>query len=64
MGDTQRLHHILDAIAEIENYTKDVDLEQFITHSMMRFACIKQIEINRYFHFLPLQAVIKYFECR
>ena len=45
MGDKQRLLHILDAISEIENYTKGVALESFLSNSMMRFASIKQIEI-------------------
>jgi uncharacterized protein with HEPN domain len=44
-GDKQRLLHILDAISEIENYTKDKTLNDFLNNSMMRFASIKQIEI-------------------
>ena len=44
-GDKQRLLHILDAINEIENYTKDKSLSDFLNNSMMRFASIKQIEI-------------------
>ena len=45
MGDKQRLTHIFDAIAEIESYIKESDLEEFTNNSMMRFASIKQIEI-------------------
>jgi uncharacterized protein with HEPN domain len=44
-GDRQRLLHILDAIAEIENYTANITPTDFFTNSMMRFASIKQIEI-------------------
>ena len=44
-GDKIRLQHILDALAEIENYLADTNFEGFIQNSMMRFACIKQLEI-------------------
>ena len=44
-GDKIRLQHILDAIDEIENYLQDVDYAQFAQNSMMRFACLKQLEI-------------------
>jgi uncharacterized protein with HEPN domain len=44
-GDKQRLLHILDAISEIESYTSDIDIKLFLENSMMRFACVKQIEI-------------------
>ena len=44
-GDKQRLFHILDAIDEIQQYTLGVDINAFLKNSMMRFACIKQIEI-------------------
>jgi uncharacterized protein with HEPN domain len=37
--------HIVDAITEIENYTRNVKLSDFLANSMMRFASIKQIEI-------------------
>ncbi|MCX6351999.1 MAG: DUF86 domain-containing protein [Bacteroidetes bacterium] len=37
--------HILDAISEIETYLIDTDFESFLNNSMMRFACIKQMEI-------------------
>ena len=45
MSDRQRLLHIVDAIAEIESYTHNVQLNDFLSNSMMRFASIKQIEI-------------------
>jgi uncharacterized protein with HEPN domain len=45
LGDRQRLAHILDAIAEIEDYTQNADINVFLANSMMRFACIKQVEI-------------------
>lgn len=45
LGDKARLNHILDAIMEIESYLNDVDFEIFLKNSMMRFACIKQMEI-------------------
>ncbi|RFZ92995.1 DUF86 domain-containing protein [Mucilaginibacter conchicola] len=45
IGDRQRLLHIVDAITEIETYTNQTDLQLFLQNSMMRFACVKQIEI-------------------
>ncbi|MCK5135949.1 MAG: DUF86 domain-containing protein [Bacteroidales bacterium] len=45
LGDKIRLQHILDAIQEIESYLGDVDFEKFLENSMMRYACIKQMEI-------------------
>lgn len=45
LGDKIRLNHIIDAINEIESYLSDVDFETFLENSMMRFACIKQMEI-------------------
>ena len=44
-ADKIRLQHILDAIAEIENYVSRAGFEEFLNNSMMRFACIKQMEI-------------------
>ncbi len=44
-GDKARLQHILDAIIEIENYLHDTDFSDFMKNSMMRFACVKQLEI-------------------
>ena len=45
LGDKIRLQHILDAIQEIESYLVDVDYDSFLDNSMMKFACIKQMEI-------------------
>jgi uncharacterized protein with HEPN domain len=45
LGDHARLSHILDAIIEVENYLFDADFDTFINNSMMRIACIKQMEI-------------------
>jgi len=45
LGDRARLNHILDSIVEIETYLFNVDFETFLENSMMRFACIKQMEI-------------------
>jgi len=45
IGDKERFGHILDAIAEIEVYTTNVEFKDFLANSMMRFASIKQIEI-------------------
>ena len=45
LGDKIRLQQILDAILEIESYLIDVDFNTFLENSMMKFACIKQMEI-------------------
>jgi uncharacterized protein with HEPN domain len=45
LGDKIRLQHILDAIQEVESYLVNIDFEKFMENSMMRFACIKQLEI-------------------
>lgn len=45
VGDEQRLLHIEEAIREIEEYLKDIDINEFRSNSMIRFATIKQIEI-------------------
>lgn len=45
LGDAIRLKHVLDAITEIEKYLVEVAFPTFIENSMMRFACIKQLEI-------------------
>ena len=45
VGDKIRLQHILDAIEEIRKYLIEVDFPVFLDNSMMRFACIKQLEI-------------------
>jgi uncharacterized protein with HEPN domain len=45
LGDKIRLQHILDAISEIETYTKGVDFAQFSSNSMLFSACVRQLEI-------------------
>lgn len=45
LGDKIRLQHILDAIDEINNYLISAVLSTFLENSMMRFACVKQLEI-------------------
>jgi uncharacterized protein with HEPN domain len=45
LGDKARLRHILDAIVDIESYLSEADYELFLNNSMMKFACIKQLEI-------------------
>lgn len=45
LGDKARLLHIYDAILEIESYLAGKDFSDFLKNSMMRFACIKQMEI-------------------
>lgn len=45
LGDKVRLQHILEAILEIESYLQESDFDLFLNNSMMRFACVKQLEI-------------------
>lgn len=45
LGDIARLKHIIEAIQEIESYISTEDFQAFMNNSMMRFACIKQMEI-------------------
>jgi uncharacterized protein with HEPN domain len=45
LGDSIRLQHILESIHEIETYLVSSDFTEFMNNSMMRFACIKQMEI-------------------
>ena len=44
-ADIARLSHILEAIREIEGYLAEASPHEFAQNSMMRFACIKQLEI-------------------
>ena len=44
-GDLARLQHIFEAISEIEMYLQNRTFTDFISNSMFRFACIKQLEI-------------------
>jgi len=45
LGDKVRLQHIYDAILEIGSYLVNKEFTDFMENSMMRFACIKQMEI-------------------
>jgi len=45
LGDKARISHILEAINEIDNYLIGIDYRSFTNNSMMRFACVKQVEI-------------------
>jgi len=45
LSDKIRLRHILDAIAEVENYLDGITYEEYLASSEKRFATIKQIEI-------------------
>ena len=45
LGDKMRLQHLIDAIDEIHKYLIAADLSVFLENSMMRVACIKQMEI-------------------
>ena len=45
LGNRSRLQHMLDAISEIEAYTKGVDKDTFVNHSMMFNATLRQLEI-------------------
>jgi uncharacterized protein with HEPN domain len=44
-GDEARLHHILDAIGEIESYVIGYTIDSFLMDSKTHFATIKQLEI-------------------
>jgi uncharacterized protein with HEPN domain len=44
-GDLARLEHIHAAITEIEKYVQNRNFPEFVSNSMFRFACIKQLEI-------------------
>lgn len=44
-GYKARVGHILEAIREIETYLWNMNFEQFINNSPIRFATIKQLEI-------------------
>jgi len=45
LGDQIRIRHVIDAISEIENYTKDSSYKDFSENSMMQNACIRQLGI-------------------
>ena len=44
-SDKARLQHILDAINEIENYTRNITIDEFSKSSEKKFASVKQLEI-------------------
>lgn len=44
-GDKARILHILDSISEIESYISNDSFESFSSHSMKKFATVKQLEI-------------------
>ena len=43
--DTVFLHHILDAIVLIEEYTNEMSENEFLSNSMARDAVVRQVEI-------------------
>jgi len=43
--DTSYLHHIIDSISRIENFTEDVDENEFKTNELVQSAVIRQMEI-------------------
>lgn len=45
LGDKVRLFHIIDTIDEIEIYTENVTLDDFVKNSMMFNATLRQLEI-------------------
>ncbi len=45
LGDKARAQHILDAIEEVENYTKGIELDDFSSNSMMLNATLHQLSI-------------------
>jgi uncharacterized protein with HEPN domain len=44
-SDKARLQHILDAIHEIEDYTRNITIDEFSKSSEKKFASVKQLEI-------------------
>ena len=45
LSDKVRVHHVLDAIAEVEQYVTSITEDDFHNNSEKKFATIKQIEI-------------------
>lgn len=43
--DRGRLEHMLGAIANVEEFTKDVTLNDFVNSKILFFAVVKNIEI-------------------
>ena len=44
-SDEVRISLIIDALNEIQNYVQSIDFEMFNGKSMLRYACIKQLEL-------------------
>ncbi len=44
-SDKARLQHIINAIEEIDKYTKDVSKDDFLNNSMMYNATLRQLEV-------------------
>ncbi len=44
-SDQVRVSLITDALTEIENYLQSIDFEVFNGKSILRYACIKQLEL-------------------
>ena len=45
INDKARFLHILEAIEEINNYVANCDYDEFLLHSMMKNATVRQLEI-------------------
>ena len=45
IGDSARLHHIYEAILEIESYIRNKNYEDSLADTMLQSACIRQLEI-------------------
>ena len=45
LGDQIRLQHTIDAIAEIRSFIEGLDFEGFSKSSLIKSACIRQLEI-------------------
>lgn len=44
-SDEVRVNLITDALTEVENYLQNIDFEVFNGKSILRYACIKQLEL-------------------
>ena len=44
-GDKIRLEHALDAVAELETFMLGVDLDTFLSSTVLRLACVRSLEI-------------------
>lgn len=45
LGDAIRLKHVSESIRLIEQYTRDVDYQEFAENSLIADACIRQLGI-------------------